>query len=102
MGVPLAERVVEVIADLGAERADRYRYGSGCLVGGATVLTAAHVVAGATAITVRDAGKRSYAARTDPGFVGEMAGPGPDLALVDIVDPDFEGPLEPMVLVLCL
>ena len=40
--VPLAERVVEVIADDGEGADPRYRYGSGCIVGGRTVLTAAH------------------------------------------------------------
>jgi hypothetical protein len=45
-GVPLAARVVEVIADLGEAAHPRYRYGSGCVVTGRTVLTAAHVVKG--------------------------------------------------------
>ena len=55
--VPLAARVVEVIADRGATAHPRYRYGSGCIVAGRTVLTAAHVVAGAASVQVRDSGQ---------------------------------------------
>ena len=46
-------RVVEVGADLGEGSSRRWRYGSGLLIGRRQVLTAAHVVAGATALTVR-------------------------------------------------
>jgi hypothetical protein len=53
------------------------------------VLTAAHVVAGAQSVQVRDPRKRLYSATVDPGFVGDVNGPRPDLALVEIVDPDF-------------
>src|SRR3954451_23840967 len=56
--VPLAARLVEVIADLGESAAERYRYGSGCIVRGGTVLTAAHIVAGAVTVRVRDPDKR--------------------------------------------
>ena len=52
--VPLAARLVEVIADWGEAAAERYRYGSGCIVSGRTVLTAAHVVAEAVRVQVRD------------------------------------------------
>ena len=61
-GVPLADRVVEVIADLGKTAVPRYKYGSGCIVAGATVLTAAHVIAGAMSIEVRDTRKRTWSA----------------------------------------
>ena len=81
--VPLAARLVEVIADRGQAAAARYRYGSGCIVSGRTVLTAAHVVAEAVRVQVRDPRKRLYSATVDPGFVGDVDGPGPDLALVD-------------------
>ena len=57
--VPLAARLVEVIADQGAER---YMYGSGCIVRGRTVLTAAHVVAEAVRVQIRDPYKRLYSA----------------------------------------
>jgi len=70
-----------VIADL--EPAG-YRYGSGCVVAGKTVLTAAHVIVGAVAVTVRDASKRSYPAEVDAAFVGDPDGLGPDLALVQV------------------
>jgi WD40 repeat protein len=51
------------------------------------VLTAAHVVAGAVSVTVRDPGKVRSEAALDPRFVGDTDGPGPDLALVEITDP---------------
>jgi WD40 repeat protein len=92
----LAARVVEVIADLGAPAASRYRYGSGCIVAGGTVLTAAHVVAGAASVVVRDPDKREYTAAVDPRFVGDAGGPGPDLALVEIEDPAFDRSLPPV------
>ena len=82
--VPLAERVVEVIADRGERHTPRYRCGSGCLVAGRTVLTAAHVVAGAVSVIVRGPDKIAYQAVMDPVFTGDADGPGPDLALVEI------------------
>jgi hypothetical protein len=94
--VPLADRVVEVIADLGEGVEERYRYGSGCIVAGSTVLTAAHLVAGAATAKVRDTKKREYATRLDPRFIGDVDGPGPDLALVEIDDPAFEADLPPI------
>ncbi|MEV0561012.1 trypsin-like peptidase domain-containing protein [Dactylosporangium sp. NPDC050588] len=78
--VPLASRLVEVIAELGDGRP---RYGSGCIVAGRTVLTAAHVVAGAVSVTIRDVRKITYAAFVDPRFTGDPYGPGPDLALLE-------------------
>jgi hypothetical protein len=92
----LAARVVEVIADLGASADSRYRYGSGCIVRGRTVLTAAHVVTGAVSVVVRDPDKRECTAAVDPRFVGEVDGPGPDLALLEIDDPAFQHPLPPI------
>lgn len=94
--VPLAARLVEVIADLGEAAAARYRYGSGCIVVGRTVLTAAHVVAEAVSVQVRDPHKRLYSATVDLRFVGDVNGPGPDLALVEIVDPGFAEDLPPI------
>ena len=92
----LAARVIEVITDLGAAAGSRYQYGSGCVVSGRTVLTAAHVVAGAVSATVRDPGKREYTATVDPHFVGDVDGPGPDLALLEIDDPAFRDGLPPI------
>jgi hypothetical protein len=93
--VALTARVVEVLADLGEGRSPRWRWGSGCIVAGRTVLTAAHVVAGAVGVQVRDPGKVLHPAAVDPVFVGDADGPGPDLALVQITDPGT-GELLPM------
>jgi WD40 repeat protein len=92
----LAARVVEVIADLGPLVVSRYRYGSGCIVHGRAVLTAAHVVAGAASVVVRDPDRREYAATVDPQFMGDPDGAGPDLALLEIGDPAFAGELPPI------
>jgi len=90
--LPLADRVVEVIANLGEAAHPRYRYGSGCVVAGRTVLTAAHVVEGAVGVTVRDPGKIMHEATFDPGFVGDVNGPRPDLALLEITTPEIDVP----------
>ena len=50
------------------------------------MLTAAHVVAGAARVQVRDPTKRLYPTTMDPRFVGDASGSGPDLALVEIND----------------
>lgn len=84
MPVPLAERIVEVIADLGQGVVPRYRYGSGCIVRGRTVLTAAHVVAAAQTVHVRRPDKILRPTKIDPQFVGGDGAP--DLALVEIDD----------------
>lgn len=94
MAVPLAARVVEVIADLGEGAEPRYRYGSGCIVRERVVLTAAHVVAGALTVQVRGADKVLLPASAEERFTG--GGSGPDLALVEI-DDDRPG-LEPLEL----
>ena len=83
--LPLAARVVEVIADRGEGRNPRYRFGSGCVVVGRTVLTAAHVVAGAVGVWIRGPDKVAHQAALDPKFIGDPEGPGPDLALVEII-----------------
>ena len=82
--LPLAARVVEVIADRGEACTPRYRSGSGCVVAGRTVLTAAHVVAGAVSVAVRGPDKVARQAALDPRFIGDVDGPGPDLALVEV------------------
>ncbi|HLK73139.1 MAG TPA: serine protease [Streptosporangiaceae bacterium] len=83
--VPLAARVVEVIADRGDGCSPRYRCGSGIIVAGRTVLTAAHVVTGAVNVVVRGPDKVALQATADPAFTGDPDGPGPDLALVEVV-----------------
>ena len=90
--VPLAARVVEVLADLGEGHSPRYRSGSGCIVAGRTVLTAAHVVEGAVSVKVRSPDKVIYEAALDTGFVGDVDGPGPDLALVELTGPGVDVP----------
>ncbi|GFJ77398.1 trypsin-like peptidase domain-containing protein [Phytohabitans houttuyneae] len=88
MPAPLPRRLVEVIAV--AAVGSRHRHGSGCIVNGRTVLTAAHVVADAVEVLVRSSTKHRWPATLDPRFVGELSGPRPDLALVEIEDPSFE------------
>src|SRR5215211_4970078 len=85
----LADRLVEVIAE---SVGPRYRYGSGLIVRGRTVLTAAHVVAGAVEVTVRDPDKKEFPGTVDPRFVGDPSDPGPDLALVEIKDETLDLP----------
>lgn len=80
--VPVRDRLVEVEAELGAGRADRWRYGSGMLLGGRQVLTAAHVVDGAVAVTIRTPDKRPLAARVAGALVGDPATV--DLALLEV------------------
>jgi Trypsin-like peptidase domain len=90
--VPLSARVVEVIADLGEAARPRYRYGSGCVVAGRTVLTAAHVMEGAVGVKVRDSAKVMHEAALDPVFVGDVNGPRPDLAPVEITALEIDMP----------
>jgi Trypsin-like peptidase domain len=90
--VPTRRRVVEIEVDLGEETNPRWRYGSGLLVGHRTVLTAAHVVAGAKAIAVRGSDKRSLDAKLDAELVGDPDRL--DLALLEL--PGLEDPLPPV------
>lgn len=90
MTVPLGERVVEVITDLGEGAKPRYKYGSGCIVRGRTVLTAAHVIAGARTVQIRPPDKKLRRAKIDLEFVG--GAPGPDLALIDVDDQHIDLP----------
>ena len=75
--VPLASRVVEVIAHHSGS-AKPHRYGSGCIVVGSTVLSAAHVVSGADSVEVRDTSKVVHRARLESLLVGDSDGPRPD------------------------
>ena len=50
------------------------------------MLTAAHVVAGAVEVRVRDPGKTEYFATLNDGFIGDAEGPRPDLALIEARD----------------
>ena len=73
MAVPVRQRVVEIEADLGEASSPRWRYGSGLLIGGRWVLTAAHVVAGAVAVMVRGTDKARLVADLDGAMVGDPA-----------------------------
>ena len=90
MLVPLGDRVTEVIADLGQDAEPRYRYGSGCIVKGRTVLTAAHVVAGAQVVWLRRPDKTLSSAKVDRRFIG--GGSSPDLALIEFDDNTIDLP----------
>ena len=50
------------------------------------MLTAAHVVAGAASVLVRGPDKVGHQAVLDPEFIGDTDGPGPDLALIEVID----------------
>lgn len=65
---------------------------------GRTVLTAAHVVAGAAKVRVRTVQKALCAASMDGLFVGQESGPAPDLALIEIDDPAVDLPALEMAL----
>ena len=88
MAVPVRQRVVEVEADLGEDNDPRYQYGSGLLVGGRTILTAAHAVIDAVAVTVRRSDKLRWSAELDGALIGDADRL--DLALLDV--PDLEEP----------
>jgi Trypsin-like peptidase domain len=82
--VPMRERVVEVEADLGNGATPRWRYGSGVLLGGRTVLTAAHVVVDAVAANIRGTDKILRPATVDPAWIGDRDRF--DLALLELQD----------------
>lgn len=89
------QRAVAVICERGApagSQASRFSVGSGYLIGGRRVLTAAHVVEGANAdrTVVRLVSGTEHPAR--PASVGPAA----DLALLEVTDPAF-GPGPPPV-----
>jgi S1-C subfamily serine protease len=90
VAAPLHERVVEVRADLADGADPRYRFGSGLVVGGRTVLTAAHVLAGAVAVSVRGSDKSERPAVLDPTWVGDVERC--DVALIELTE--LAAPLE--------
>src|SRR5215472_13009893 len=94
-----ADRVVEVIGEYGQSSEEQFRLGSGCVVAGRVVLTAAHVVAGARRVIVRDARKRVLPVLWTPEaevFVGTSKDGGPDLALVELADSGIDFPPLPL------
>ena len=82
--VPIRDRIVEVVAHLGVGRSPRRRYGSGLMIGGRQVLTAAHVVDGADAVVVVDTDKRHLTADVSSKLVGDQDHF--DVALLDVRD----------------
>src|SRR6478672_6697844 len=73
-------------------------YGSGFVVAGRTVLTAAHVVHGAVSVEVQDAAKNwRHPATLEADFIGDPTSAGgrdraPDLALIRIEPPNANFP----------
>jgi hypothetical protein len=90
MGMRIAvDRAVEVLHDRGPESRPQWAVGSGFLVGGNRVLTAARNV-GAGALLIRIRGDREYRAT----IVGSGSGEAADLALLEIADPLFDHQLD--------
>ena len=80
--VTVNRRLVELIADGGAGRKPRRRYGSGLLLSGRWVLTAAHVVQDAVAVQVRGLDKVLLDAVMESALVGHPDRC--DLALLEV------------------
>lgn len=81
--VPLKDRLLWIEVDMGEGDGPRYRYGSGCLVRGLTVLTARHVIAGAHALRLKNHHNRT----TSGSILLQAADGGADLALLRIDEP---------------
>ena len=81
-------RAVEVLFDRGESVQDRWLAGSGLLIGGTSVLTAAHLLdgAGGGQVVVRSLDGEEYKAVAS--LIGDSDA-GCDLAVVDIVDDQF-------------
>jgi hypothetical protein len=67
---PIRQRIVEVVAEFGTGSTSRLSYGSGLLVGGRMVLTAAHVVKDAVAVTIRQSDKISWSTILNTDLIG--------------------------------
>jgi hypothetical protein len=80
--VPIYRRIVAVEADFGEGARPRWQYGSGLLIGGRQLLTAAHVVQGAVAVTVRRPRQAPWPALLEGALIGEPDRV--DLALLDV------------------
>jgi WD40 repeat protein len=91
-------RLVEVVVDRGEGFTPRWEHGTGCVVAGRTVLTAAHVVSGAVTVRVRLVDKSERPATLDAAFAGDGrpwqkdGSVGPDLALLTIDDETIDLP----------
>ncbi len=82
--IPIRRRVVKVKADRGSAQKPRRRYGSGFLVGGRRVLTAAHVVEGTVSVTVQGVDRISLEADLSTALIGDPRGL--DLTLMEVPD----------------
>jgi WD40 repeat protein len=91
-------RLVEVVVDSGEGFKPQWKHGTGCIVAGRTVLTAAHVVSGAVAVRVRFVDKTERPATLNAALVGDGrpwqndGSVGPDLALLTIGDETIDLP----------
>src|SRR5919206_5372158 len=92
------QRVIEVIADLGAEQRPRHRYGSGLLIGGRSVLTSAHVVVGAIEVLVRRPDKTEMRADLATALIGDPDPRQLDLAILELPEAE-ELPYVPVAVV---
>ena len=84
-----ADRALQIVARGGAPGAGD-RFGSGYLVGGGLVLTAAHVVAGAEAVVVRRVLSRGRDIEAEAHVAWTDAGGGADLAVLRLARPGAE------------
>ena len=82
----LIDRVVQVQCIRGSDGDPKPHSGSGCLVSGRIVLTAAHLVADARQVTIRRPNGREFPAKLDSRFAGKWSG-GLDLAIVELINP---------------
>ena len=79
---PMRDRLVAVEADFGEGHHPRWQYGSGLLIGGRQLLTAAHVVQGARGVTVRAPGRAPMQALLVGALIGALDRF--DLAVLDV------------------
>jgi WD40 repeat protein len=96
--VPARQRVVEVIANLGAGHTPQHRYGSGLLIGGRYALTSAHVVVEAAEVLVRRADKTVMRVDLQTALIGDPDPRRLDLAIFEVPDA-AELPYVPVALV---
>ena len=84
--VPMRDRLAAVEADLGEGHDPRWQYGSGLLIGGRQLLTAAHVVQGAQRVAVQAPGR----APTQAVLAGALISAPDrfDLAVLDVPEAD--------------
>ena len=77
------ERAVQIICDRGADASNRYSGGSGYLVGGPFVLTAAHNLRDGVAFSIRTVSGARFAAKP------HLLGAAHDVAVLEVADGNF-------------